>query len=84
MSAFRLLPELGDRSLVEYFGDARARRTRGVLRQRIGREEAVGDDFMIGLRRRALAEKAHHIKRDVIALRDTPIVINHQSAAMAR
>ena len=76
MPGFRLSPELGDSNLVEHLGDARARRARCILRKRIGRKEAMGHDLVVGLRRRALAEKAHDIERDVIAPRDTPVVIN--------
>ena len=46
------------------------------VRQRIEREEAVRDDFTIGLRRAVLAEVAHDVQRHMVAPR-RPLVEEH-------
>jgi hypothetical protein len=60
-------PPFAHWSAAKHFGDARARGGRSIVRQRIEREESVGNDFVVGFRDSRLAERVHYEKRNVVA-----------------
>jgi len=69
-------PQLTHRRAAEHLGDAGAGGAGDAVRQRVGRKEAMRDDFIIGRRRGVLAEFAHDVERHVVAPR-RPLVEEH-------
>jgi putative glutathione S-transferase len=69
-------PTLRHRRAHHDLGDAGAHARHRVVGQRVAGEEAVGENLVVGLRRRRLAEGGDDVERDVVALRHPRVEIN--------
>ena len=70
--------QLEYRATVEKFTNTCPRSARRVFWQRVQRKEPMGNDFLVRLRRRALVERTHDVKRDMVAARDAAIELNSE------